>query len=260
MEETRLTLESQSETSPHLDRRGGFRERHRTTARYRGGGFLFTRLVSDRLGTVVATMAEPVGLHPTVLTLSDLVIGVAGSVLVYTLAGSRDITEAGAAAALLWSLAYVVDCSDGQLARATRTTSAGGARVDLLTDAAVQASVLVAVSAVTVRYAHPPIVLVVLFAATWYVNFLLFLLEKSPPAEKGKPEGFGVLDLVKLPRDYGLLIAVFGLSIAFGRGILVYEVAVLTVYNSLILVASIAIAARRSLRPATDESYTGGGI
>ena len=103
--------------------------RYRRIRASSGGGFLFSRLVSDRAGTMIAALAEPLKAHPSVLTLGNLALGVAGSAIVVLGAGAKAISVTGLAGLVLWQFAYALDCADGQLARATGTTSPSGARV-----------------------------------------------------------------------------------------------------------------------------------
>ena len=58
--------------------------------------------------------------------------------------------------------------------------------------------------------------------------------------------------MVKLSRDYGAMITLMALAIAFVPHWLVWVMVAFTVVNALFLLASIAAAARTSLRPPTD--------
>jgi short subunit dehydrogenase-like uncharacterized protein len=63
--------------------------------------------------------------------------------------------------------------------------------------------------------------------------------------------------LIKLIRDYGALITVIALVLAFIPQWTVWLMVVLTAVNGLFLLASIAAAARASLRPVADQTGTG---
>jgi phosphatidylglycerophosphate synthase len=225
---------------------GGDRSADRTLAqcygaakKARGGGFLYSRTISDWLGTALAAVAMRLGAHPTQLTLANLVLGVGGSAAV--VAGSHRMLLL-VIGAVLWQLAYVFDCADGQLARATGKTSAFGAAVDVLVDVAVQISVVVAVAGVILARGEIPGVWVVLFAASWCVNFVTFLLTKTNEgasyalSSKTSP----VMSIAKLLRDYGFAILVLGAWLVFRPSSLFIPAMALTGFNLLVLVGYIA--------------------
>src|SRR5439155_1078483 len=91
-------------------------------ARHRGGG-LFTETVNQRLGAYLCVPAYRFGLAPTVLTLANLVLGLAAAAGVAVLAGRAPAPLVGLGALVLWHLAYSLDCADGQLARVTGQAS-----------------------------------------------------------------------------------------------------------------------------------------
>ena len=93
-----------------------FKERYRRINDSRGGGFLYSRVVSEHGGMIIAAISEPLGVHPTVLTFANLVFGVTGSLVVTLGAGARAISVTGFVGLVLWQLAYCFDCADGQLA------------------------------------------------------------------------------------------------------------------------------------------------
>jgi hypothetical protein len=94
------------------------------------------------LGYLVARLAYPTPISPDQLTWLSLAIGVGAAVSL-----ARAVLHGGsmAPAAALLVLSAVVDCSDGQLARMRRSSSAFGRMLDGAVDAVVQASVLGAV-------------------------------------------------------------------------------------------------------------------
>jgi len=89
-----------------------------------------TRWISQRAGALLAAGAFRFHISANALTLSGLVCIILGCVF-YVHANS---VPAWVCAGLLWQLAFSFDCADGQLARATRTTSAYGAWLDLACD------------------------------------------------------------------------------------------------------------------------------
>src|SRR6185437_15179327 len=92
---------------------------------------------------------------------------------------SPDRTALLIAGVVLWQTAYIFDCADGQLARATGKTSAYGASVDIFVDAAVRISVIVAVSSVILSRQEIPSLLVVLFASALFLDTVTCLLARG---------------------------------------------------------------------------------
>lgn len=228
-------------------RAADFRSRHR-------GGGLFTETVSQRLGSYAAVAADRLGQPPTALTLGNLVLGLAASVSVIALAGpmARGDVPAlavGLVALVAWHVAYALDCADGQLARVTGQSSPAGARVDVLADVAIQISLVAAVSTVAVTYRpDTPVWLVAAFAGTWMVNLVTSVLQQGSSAQSLVTSGSPVVRLVKLIRDYGAVLTVLGLAIAVVPRWTVWVMVLFTLVNGLFLLASIAAAARASVR------------
>jgi phosphatidylglycerophosphate synthase len=101
------------------------------TLEFSAGGHPLTRLMSQRIGAVCAWVGWRLGLSPNQLTLLAALVSVAGA-LVY---GFAPTGPGGIVAALLLTqLGYGLDCADGQLARATRRTSALGRWLDVYLD------------------------------------------------------------------------------------------------------------------------------
>jgi phosphatidylglycerophosphate synthase len=221
-------------------------------AHNRNGG-LFTMLVSQRLGAYACVPAYRLGLAPTVLTLTNLVLGLVASVGVVALAprmrdGSVSAVGVGLVALLLWQVAYALDCADGQLARVTGRASPAGARVDVLCDVALQISLVAAVSAVASAYTpSTPAWLIAAFAGSWMVNLVTSVLQRGSSAASLVSSGSLVVRLVKLVRDYGAVVTVLGLGLAFVPQWTVWLVVAFTAVNVLFLLASVAAAARASL-------------
>lgn len=227
-----------------------FLERCRRIHASQSGGFLYSRVVSDRAGTVIAAISQPLGVHPTILTFANLLVGLAGSVVVTLGASAHAVSVSGLVGLILWQLAYCFDCADGQLARATGKATPGGAFLDPLVDVFVQTSVLVAVTSVMTHFRHAPISLVVIFVATWWINFLVFLFKKNVDSTVPSllPSRSFVVDVVKLVRDYGFLALVLGGWVTFAPRTLLYPILAVTAANVVLLVGSIARAAQMSIR------------
>ncbi|GIG02301.1 CDP-alcohol phosphatidyltransferase family protein [Catellatospora citrea] len=212
----------------------------------RGGG-LFSEAFSQRLGAVFALVAARTGLKPTHLTLLNLVLGIAVSVVLVLRAqdGTAAITPLYGLLALLgWQVAYSLDCADGQLARVTRQGSPAGARIDILCDVASQILLVTALVAV----ARPPLWLGALFAGSWMVNLVTSVLASAGDANSMVTSTSLPVRIVKLIRDYGAVIFVAGLVLTLAPALTIWFVAAFTVVNFGFLLASITFTARTALR------------
>jgi phosphatidylglycerophosphate synthase len=219
----------------------------------RGGG-LFSEAVSQRIGAGMALAAHRMGLPPTALSMGNLILGLAVSITVVTLAepvaaGDVPAWVVGLVALLGWQLAYALDCADGQLARVTGQGSAAGARVDVLCDVAAQIALVTALSATAV--AQPPSAptwLVAAFAGTWMVNLVTSVMAAGPNAASMVTSTSLPVRLAKLIRDYGAVIFLAGLVLTLVPEWTTWLIAAFTVVNGGFLLASIAFSARASLR------------
>jgi phosphatidylglycerophosphate synthase len=219
----------------------------------RGGG-LYSEALSQRLGALVAMGAVRARIRPTTLTLTNLVIGLAVAVAVITRAAHWS-TWVGVLALVGWQVAYVLDCSDGQLARVTGQGSAAGARVDILCDVASQVALVAALSTVAWHRSHVPLWLVGLFCGTWLVNIVTSVLQTGPNAVSMVPSRSLPVRIVKLIRDPGVIFLVAGLVLAVAPGLTVWYIVAFTIINGGFLLASIAFTARAAYRGAdADQS------
>lgn len=218
------------------------------------GGGLFSEATGQWIGTVLAATGRRLGLAPTVLTLVNLVIGLATSVVVVVLAqpvadGAVTAWPVGLLALIGWQLAYAFDCADGQLARATGQTSAAGARTDILSDVASQIALVTAVAAVTVaQRPGTPVWLIVVFAGTWLTNLVTSALQSGPAAASMVPSRSTPVRVIKLVRDPGAVFFLAALILSLAPAAMIWFVAAFAVVNGGFLVASIAFAARTALR------------
>jgi phosphatidylglycerophosphate synthase len=226
-------------------------------ARHRGGG-LFTETVNQRVASHLCVLAYRFGLAPTVLSVANLVLGLAAAGVVVALArpvaeGRVPAAAVGFGALLLWQLAYSLDCADGQLARVTGAASPAGKRVDVLCDVALQVALVAAVAAVAHQYPpRPPSWLVAAFAAGWMVNLVTSTLQQTDAAGSLVTSGSPAVRVVKLVRDYGAVVTVIGLTLAFAPQWTGWLLVGFTVVNLAFLLLSIAVTVRASLRPARD--------
>jgi len=216
-------------------------------ARNRGGG-LFTETVNQRIGAYLCVVAERFGLPPSALTVANLVLGLAASILVIA-TGDVPSYVVGPVALVLWHLAYSLDCADGQLARVTGRTSPAGARLDILCDVALQIALVAAVGTVANEHTGSlPTWLVAAFAGTWMVNLVTSALQQTSAAASLVTSGNPVVRLVKLIRDYGAVVTLVGLVITVVPQWTVWLMVFFVIVNGGFLLASIAASTRASLR------------
>ncbi len=105
-------------------------------------------LFATRAASALLPLAVRSGISPNALTLLSLAL-----TLVAALAMTAEGAAAAVVAAFLIALGFVVDCLDGQLARATSRTSDFGAYLDAMTDLA-KVFLLLFASAVAVGEAN----------------------------------------------------------------------------------------------------------
>ncbi|WP_026923574.1 CDP-alcohol phosphatidyltransferase family protein [Glycomyces arizonensis] len=216
----------------------------------RGGGML--TMLDQRGGAAFASLAWRLGLKPTHLTLLNLVLGLAASagVIAY-IPAARDGAPwwpVALAALVLWKIAYMLDCADGQLARVTKTGSEAGARVDILCDVAIQTSVVAVVVSVVDAYTPSvPAWAGAAFAALWMTNLVTAVMAKEDDGVSLVRSTSLAVRLIKLVRDYGFVIIVIALALLWPdamAAVMLFFGAV----NALFLLASIAAASRATLR------------
>lgn len=240
-------MSTPTQTAPDRPRAADF------LATNRGGGLL-SEAVDQPVGALFALSGYRLGLAPSVLTVINLVIGVGTSAAVIALSGPMrngriPAAAVGLGALVLWHIAYQFDCADGQLARVAKRTSPSGARLDILCDVAVQIALVSAVSAVAVHYQpRTPAWFVSAFAGCWMINLVTSVLATGAQAQSLVTSRSLPVRIVKLARDYGAMITLMGLGIAFIPRYLVWVMVAFTVVNALFLAASIAAATATSLR------------
>jgi phosphatidylglycerophosphate synthase len=224
---------------------------YRRARAHRGNDDLFTRLVNDRLGWSVAAVGIRLGIHPSVITLVDLSLAMIASIVVITHAGeAHRWWTPGLIAFIGWQLAYVLDCADGQVARATGKKSEYGARVDILVDFSVHSSIVCSLVIVIVHASHGAMLLLAMFATTWPVNLITWVLSR---ADGNVGHSFtrtksGLIGILRLARDYGFVLFVFSGWLVVAPQSVVIPVIVVTCINVVFLAASIAREAWLSMR------------
>jgi phosphatidylglycerophosphate synthase len=148
-----------------------------------------TRHVSQRIGAVAAAAAHAGGLSPNAVTLTGLALALAGCVPFVL----GDSPAHWAVAALLWQLAFALDCADGQLARATGRGSRYGAWLDVACDHVRQSALVVSVFAVLVTPLGP---LASLVAAFLFASGLSAYLHTATLMHTLKPPDFSAAQAV----------------------------------------------------------------
>jgi phosphatidylglycerophosphate synthase len=215
----------------------------------RGGG-LYSEAVSQPFGAAIAAAAARVGLSPSALTLTNLVVGLATSVSVVVLAprmadGSLAAWVVGLVALVAWQVAYALDCADGQLARVTGQASPAGARLDVLCDVAGHIGLVTAVASVALAYRPAtPVWLAAAFVGTWMVNLVTSVMQWGPQAASMVPSRSPVVRVVKLSRDPGAVLLLVGAVLTVVPQWTVALMWAFTGLNGVFLLASIAFAAR----------------
>lgn len=219
---------------------------------------LLTEELDHRAAAWLSVLAHRLGWTPTALTACNLVLGVATSVAVLLLAGpiATDTVPAwfiGLAAWILWQLAYIADCADGQLARVTATASPAGGRLDILCDIAVQIALVAAIAAVaTATRPGTPAWLIAAFAGSWMVNLVTSVMSKEGANVSLVTSEVATVRLVKLVRDYSFMITVIAAVIAVRPAWMIWAMVLFTAVNSTFLLAAIAQAGRANLRRTTS--------
>jgi phosphatidylglycerophosphate synthase len=99
-------------------------------------------MIFERIGGALAYCFARLDVRPAAATLLGGAFGISGAILLGLASTPRHLV--GAVTLLLVS--YSLDCSDGQLARATRRTSASGAWLDVAVDSVVIAFVTAALT------------------------------------------------------------------------------------------------------------------
>jgi phosphatidylglycerophosphate synthase len=237
-----------------------------------GAGGVVTVYMSNVIGAAIAATGMRLGLHPSLLSLANLLAAATGSVPVIWMSSVADSWWwPGWLALILWPLAYAFDCADGQLARATGKQGEFGARVDVLADYGAQAMVVVAVAAVANASQTLPTALIAVICSFWCFGTFAATLRRSDSIE-----GHSVLGRRPLARimhsilDTGLINLALGAWILISPATIIIPAFAITLVNIAYLVGSLARETHSSFknqpkaawplpvsRDATDQSSIG---
>ncbi|MGE3795539.1 MAG: CDP-alcohol phosphatidyltransferase family protein [Dehalococcoidia bacterium] len=218
--------------------------------------------MNDPLAGWVAALAIRFNVHPTVVTLTNMVLAVVGSAVVIFRADHLwSPWLPGLAAFVLWQLSYTLDCADGQVARVTGKASSFGARTDVLVDFLTNSLIITALMTVIAQQVDVPVALLVLGGVMWPLSLLVYLLVRL---DGNRGHSFtqrqsGVITVVKLVRDDGFILLVVGAWLFVDPMTVVLPVAVFCGTQFLFLLASIGREAYLSVRigPDPDRASTG---
>lgn len=211
------------------------------------GGFAWTRLVSQRIGAFIAVRAIRRRVPPAPVTVASLVVGVGTSMVALVLAGEVRWL-AGVLALVGWQLAYGFDCADGQVARATGTTSPAGARLDVTVDFATKLAMAAALAPSALE-AGLPVAVVVAAAVAWIFPLFDEISGRDGDADVQTVDRTSVpYQLVGLVRDGGAQKAAAAVALGLGPEPSAVVLAGLGLFWTLALTARIVFLVRRSPR------------
>jgi phosphatidylglycerophosphate synthase len=213
--------------------------------KYSHGGYPLTRHLSQRLGAGIAFVGYRLGLSASFLTVMGAALGLAAS----TIYATGDLgwpTSIGLMVA--FQLAYGFDCADGQLARATQTTSEFGGWLDLATDYI--RYIAVAVLWVLLRHAAPAVAAVagvaILLTGTVILLHTTGYLQKLPDRDAVVSQAPAALTVFRTFLDTPTFLLLLCLFRNSGGLLLAYALVIGTCYT----LVSLVLAARRLPRPA----------
>jgi phosphatidylglycerophosphate synthase len=231
-------------------RGGTLVDAYRAARAGRVGGFLCTTHVNERLASSVAALAIKWGVHPSVISVLDLLVAVAGSAYLIAAAGdAHQFWVAGLVACVCWQISYILDCADGQVARATGKSSDYGARVDVLVDFFVHCVVIAALLAVIAEVSPIPAAVAASIAGMWMVNLIIGVLTRTDGnLGHSFTSGGRVVEVFKLIRDTGFVLFVIGCWVWVDPDTVIFPVLAVTAFNVLFLIASIAREVYLSMR------------
>ena len=225
--------------------------------RYQGAqGLFWIRRVNHPAGAVVALLLLPTRMTPNMVTMAGLTVHVVTAMVLATL--STPVPPVTwLSVMVLWQLAFSLDCADGQLARARRSSSPFGAWLDQLVDVVTHAILYTALTTYVVRALAMDGLSAALFASIVISLSMLQLLTTW-----GRAEILGTEPAIRQPSpllvlmmhgkhvlDYGFYLFVAALLLPWPAALLVFLVAYASI-SGLAVVAQLGLNWRRYITDA----------
>ncbi|MBA3851482.1 MAG: CDP-alcohol phosphatidyltransferase family protein [Chloroflexi bacterium] len=250
--------------SDPIGKHGAFLARAREfRRRYQGPeGLFWIRRINHPVGAMLALPLVRTRVTPNAVTIAGLLVHLAGALLVAVTAPPAS-PLAILAVVVVWQLAFSLDCSDGQLARARGQASAFGAWFDQLVDVVSHAAVYTSLSLYLVRAFDPDAAMAVLLACTAVTLSLLqtfstwqraeLISRERPIGERPSPR-LRALYAARHLLDYGWFLFAASILLLWPLGLLTF-----LVFSGLIqglYVGAQILLARRSGGPSDTRSAT----
>lgn len=208
------------------------------------GAPAYSLLVNRPLGRVFAALAHQVGMTPNQVTAVSAVFTLSGIAMVATLPPSW---LTGLLVCLALVIGYALDSADGQLARLRGGGSLTGEWLDHVLDSLKVSTLHLAVLVMAFRHFDTPtwwLLVPLAFSASYVVNFfgmllsdLLTRLNSTTRSAAPGRNRFKIMNLLKLPIDYGLMCVAFLLLAQPSWYIVVYTLQTLAMvgYTAIVL-------------------------
>ncbi len=200
-----------------------------------------TRWVSQRLGAAFAAFALVAGLSPNAVTVIGLAIAIAGCAPY--IVGTGWLAWAGAA--ILWQLAFALDCADGQLARATKRSSRYGGWLDVYCDHIRQSATAIAVYAVLGANLDGRLAIAASFLFTAGMASYLHTASVMNVLKPAQGESSGPLSPVQMLTRTVLDTPLLLLGLCLVRPFPILLAALVSAIGALLIFRGVAIAGRR---------------
>jgi phosphatidylglycerophosphate synthase len=232
MAERQFTAGGTATDENRVDERMSTREfRDRYAPRF----YLWTWHVTQLAGAYLAPRFLRAGIRPNAVSIASALTGMLTSVAAALLFDSSS-AFAGIVALLGWQLAYTLDYTDGQMARAAGLVSNNGAVLDLLCDHLFQAAIAVAVVHIAFLGWHGPQAgtiqaIAALALLLPFVHGISFTAWRTPTPGSAVVRRSRIINLVKQSRDHGVQIGALAIAIAFGSMAVLGVVALLCAMN-----------------------------
>lgn len=169
-----------------------------------------TWFICQPIGGLVSYLSYRARVSPAVLTLASLLFGIAGCAVFATADSSGAFLLSGA----LLGTSYICDCADGQLARATTSSSYRGAWLDIVVDSTIVVGLALAVLSQSAETSPAAAFLASLLLGGGRTASLLTTSLSRRNPERGAWQSHGLVRLVRVgyvsvidtPVAYALLV------------------------------------------------------